>query len=67
MTLDEAIRGALGEGATGITLWRSDTGWQANVRGPDGGWSIGIDTDPVAALRKALRPDPQPEPGGLFE
>ena len=58
MTLDDAIR-ATARTCTGITLWpTTNGGWQASVRQPDGGYRIGIDPDPVAALRKVLAPDP---------
>lgn len=67
MTLDDAIRLACQQGATGLTLWPSDIGWQANVRRPSTGWSVGIDNDPVAALFKALRQEPPPPTGDLFE
>lgn len=69
MTLDDAIREAIAKGCTGITLWHSADGCQANARGKDGNWRVGIDADPVAALFKALRQQPAPPPpsGDLFE
>lgn len=68
VTLDDAIRLATANGAKGVTIWRCYEGFQANVQNPEGGWSVGIDTDPVAALFKALRQDPAPPPhGDLFE
>lgn len=69
MSLDVAIREAIAKGCTGITLWHTADGCQANVRNKSGAWSIGIDPDPVAALFKALRREPAslPLPGDLFE
>ena len=68
MTADELIHLAVAQGATGITFWPCAGGWQAGVRSQDGGYAIGVDPDPVAALRKALRRDtPTPTVGDLFE
>lgn len=50
----------------GLTLYRTDKGWQANARFKDrGGWTVETDADPVTALLNALgaeRPSPQPSP-----
>lgn len=62
MTLDDALRAVIRAGATGVTLWPAGTGWQANIRQPDGGWRVGIDADPIAALLKACRAPAPPPP-----
>lgn len=66
MTLEATIRLATASGCTGITLWPTAEGWQANARGKSGNWRVGIDKDPVAALFKALRQEPEPQ-GDLYE
>ena len=53
MTLDELIRQAFREGATGVTLWPTPGGFQGNVR-VDDGWQCTAAADPVDALRAAL-------------
>lgn len=64
MTLDDAIRAAVRDGCTGITLWPAAHVWQAGIRGSGDGWRVGIDADPVVALRKALQAEePQPDDG----
>lgn len=38
---------------TGLTLWKTIQGWQANYRMAEG-WRIEVHHDPLEALRKAL-------------
>jgi hypothetical protein len=62
MTTDDALRRAIREGCTALTLWPVGSGWQANLRNPDGGWRCVTDRDPVAAVRAVLRAEPGPTP-----
>lgn len=52
--LPDALRAAIADGASALTLWPSGREWQAALRNRHGGWQIGIDADPVAAIEKAL-------------
>ena len=57
--LDELIAARVKAGdLTHLTLFPSGKDWQANVAGAKkaGGYSVGIDNDPVMALRKAFNP-----------
>jgi len=58
--MEALIRQALADGADGLTLWHRSGEWQANLRNKHGGWQCATDPDPIVALRKALRPGPQP-------
>ena len=60
--LSDAIRLAIADGATGLTLWPTGSEWQANLRNRHGGWQVGIDADPIVAISKALGTPPAPQP-----
>ena len=49
------IRSVMSRQEGAITLWRCGEGYQANVRVAGTGWTVVIETDPVAALTEALR------------
>lgn len=52
---------------TGLTLWKSEQGWQANRRNPDGSFTVHIDHDPVKAILGVLGVEPPPPlPSGVF-
>ena len=50
----------------GLTIWTCEQGYQANVKGPSGGWMIGYGPTPQAALddvwRNAALPSSKPAP-----
>lgn len=72
MSLEDELRAGCGK-AIGITLWKSDKGWQANVTRDKVSWIVGIDPDPVAALLDALcgnkpaAPAAPPKPRSVFD
>ncbi len=72
MSLEDELRAACGK-AIGVTLWRTSTGWQANVTRDRQSWVVGISGDPVAALLDALcgnkpaAPAAPPKPRSVFD
>lgn len=59
MPLEDLIRTAIAERRlVAINLWPAPGGWQGNSSADRVAWHIGLDTDPVAALRKALGDQP---------
>lgn len=55
MSLEDDLRAACDK-AIGVTLWRTATGWQANITRDRQSWTVSIAGDPVKALRDALNP-----------
>lgn len=55
--LEQAIREAAQTGRlSGLTLWPSQGGWQANARWQGStGWTVEIHADPVVAVTAALK------------
>lgn len=52
MTIDELLKTT---SLRGLTLWPAEGGWQASATMDGVGWRIGIDPDPLEALKAALR------------
>lgn len=57
MTIDDLIRDATAKRQiVALNLWPAINGqWQGNVSADRVAWSVGLDDDPVEALRKALK------------
>lgn len=54
-SIEQSIR-HLSDESIQIHLWRTAAGYQANVKeNASSGWTVVIDTDPIAALALALR------------
>jgi hypothetical protein len=54
MTLEALISEAAARGLKAINLWPVHDGWQGNVSYDRVSWKVGIDADPIVALRMAL-------------
>lgn len=60
VTVEEFAQAIVSAGASGVSVWRTATGWQANVKIEDG-WRVHAAATLEAALRdaaEALAPKP---------
>lgn len=68
MTLETLLEEAANSGRFCLTLWPTDTGYQANFSRDRNSWSIAMDVDPATAIAKVLGAKPEPAPDlGLFD
>ena len=62
--LEDLILKAIAEGRfSGLTLWPSSKGYQANFKNAHGGWECHTGEDPIAMLRAALG---EAKPAAIF-
>lgn len=67
MTLDDLINEAAKGGRFCLTLWPTDTGYQANFSRDRQSWRVEHGPDAVTALAKVLGGKPAPVDMGLFD